>query len=168
MQTRPSSPSDVSDAAWAFVAPSLTLLAEDAGPRRYPLREGCNAPRSLVHTGAPWRGLPHDFPPWPLVYQQTQRWLTAGAFEALMHDLRLLRAAAREGIERRVVQRRVIQRGGVLLPKRWISERDFAWAWRLRRLARDDERLPTVLAGLRFVVFTCLVLHRLIPLISSP
>ena len=34
--------------------------------------------------------LPHDFPPWEAVYQQTQRWLKARVFEAMVHDLRAL------------------------------------------------------------------------------
>jgi transposase len=34
--------------------------------------------------------LPHDFPPWEAVYQQTKRWIAAGAFEAMVHDLRAL------------------------------------------------------------------------------
>jgi len=39
--------------------------------------------------------LPNDFPPWQVVYQQTQRWLKAGVFEAMVHDLReVLRLAA--------------------------------------------------------------------------
>ena len=39
--------------------------------------------------------LPNDLPPWHTVYQQTQRWLTAGVFEAMVHDLReVLRLAA--------------------------------------------------------------------------
>jgi transposase len=44
----------------------------------------------LAHTGAPWRYLASDFPPWPVVYQQLRRWLAAGSFEALVHDTRLL------------------------------------------------------------------------------
>jgi len=32
--------------------------------------------------------LPNDFPPWELVYQQTQRWLQAGCFESMVSDLR--------------------------------------------------------------------------------
>jgi transposase len=55
-------PSDVSDDEWALVAPYLTLLPEEAGQRRYPLREVFNALRYLVKSGAPWRMLPHDFP----------------------------------------------------------------------------------------------------------
>jgi transposase len=43
-----------------------------------------------VRAGAPWRLLPHDFPPWEAVYQQTQRWITAGCFEDIVHDLRVL------------------------------------------------------------------------------
>src|SRR5258708_1210091 len=83
-------PTDVSDDEWAFVAPYLTLLSEDALQRCYPLREVFNALRWLVRAGAPWRLLPTNFPPWPTVYQQTRRWVDAGCFEALVHDLRLL------------------------------------------------------------------------------
>jgi hypothetical protein len=32
--------------------------------------------------------MPNDLPPWAAVYQQSQRWLTAGVFEALAQDLR--------------------------------------------------------------------------------
>src|SRR5437588_12243727 len=59
------------------------------------MREVFNALRWIVRAGAPWRLLPNDFPRWEAVYQQTQRWLAAGSFEAIVHDLRtLLRMAA--------------------------------------------------------------------------
>jgi transposase len=94
MDTRQSYPTDVSDEEWAFVAPYLILLPLDAEQRRHDLREVFNALRYLVKSGAPWRMLPHDFPPWAVVYQQTQRWLKARVFEAIVHDLReLLRVA---------------------------------------------------------------------------
>jgi transposase len=48
----------------------------------------------------------------------------------------------------------------VLLPRRWVVERDFAWASRFRRLVKDNERLPTTLAGLHFVAFACLFLQQ--------
>lgn len=83
-------PSDVSDDEWAFVAPYLTLMIPDAPQRHYDLREVFNALRWLVRSGAPWRMLPHDFPRWEAVYQQTQRWLQAGCFAAIVEDLRLL------------------------------------------------------------------------------
>jgi transposase len=261
-------PSDVSDDDWEFVAPYLTLLALDALQRRHDLREVFNALRWLAHTGAPWRYLPGDFPPWPAVYQQARRWIDASCFEAIVHDLRLLlrvlqgrkpqpaaaildgrvlqsspesgaragysghkrrkgskvhaavdtlghllalvvtpanedertqvgvlaqevqavtghsvevafvdqgytgdeaaAAAAEHDLRLEVVKLEQAKRGFVLLPKRWIIERSFAWNARFRRLARDYERLPNVLAGLHFLVFACLMLHQLIHLSSHP
>jgi transposase len=76
-------------------------------------------------------------------------------------------AAAEHGIEVVVVSRPEGSRGFVLLPKRWVVERSFAWTARFRRLARDFERLPAVLAGLHFVAFACLMLHQVIQLYSS-
>jgi transposase len=224
--------------------------------------------RYLVRTGAHWRLLPHDLPPWPVVYQQMRRWLAAGSFETVVHELRLLlrRAAEREapptaaildsrtlqstpesgaragydghkrrkgskvhaavdtlghllalvvtpanaqdraqvdqlaaalqeatgdhvalafvdqgdtgeapaqaavahGLELAVVKLPEAKRGFVLLPRRWVVERDFAWAARFRRLARDYERLAATLAGLHFLAFACLMLHRFTHLMLSP
>src|SRR6478752_303564 len=81
-------PSDVSDEEWSFVAPYLTLMTEDAPQREHSLREVFNGLRWLVRTGAQWRMMPHDLPPWSIVYQPTQRWLKAGCFEAIVTDLR--------------------------------------------------------------------------------
>src|SRR5215213_9943368 len=94
-QPRQPYPSDVTDDEWAFVAPYLTLMREDAPQRDHSLREVFNGLRWFVRAGASWRLMPHDLPPWHTVYQQTARWLAAGVFEALVHDLRrLLRLAA--------------------------------------------------------------------------
>jgi transposase len=255
-------PTDVSDDEWAFVAPYLALVREDAPQRRHDLREVYNALRWIVHTGAPWRYLPGDLPPWQAVYQQTRRWLDAGCFAAMVHDLRAMlrwtqgredtptaaifdsatrqstpesghRAgydgykrrngskihlavdtlgdvmallvtpadaqdreqvaalaaavqettggtvdvafvdqgytgeqaetdAAKHGIRLEVVKLEEAKRGFVLLPRRWVVERSFAWAARFRRLAKDYERLPEVVAGLHFVAFGALMLHRLV------
>jgi transposase len=88
--TRKGYPSDVSDAEWEFLLPYLTLMREDARQRGYPLRDLFNAVRYLVKTGCPWRFLPHDLPPWTAVYQQARRWLQAGVFEQITHDLRMI------------------------------------------------------------------------------
>jgi transposase len=88
-------PSDVTDEEWAFCAPYLTLMREDAPQREHSMRAVFNALRYLVKSGCGWRMLPHDLPPWQIVHQQTQRWIQAGCFEAMVHDLReLLRVLA--------------------------------------------------------------------------
>ncbi len=260
-------PSDVSDEEWSFVAPYLALLPEDAAQRQHELREVFSALKWLVRAGAPWRLMPTNFPPWQIVYQQTMRWLKAGVFEAMVHDLRLLlrdvagrkrrpaatildsrtlqstpesgpragwdgakrkkgsklhaavdtlghllalhvtpadeqdraqidRLAAavqqatgesvtlayvdqgytgevpqadaqRHGIDLVVIKHSQAKRGFVLLPRRWVVERSFAWATRFRRLAKDYERLPSVLAGLHFIAFACLMVHNAAPLLAS-
>lgn len=94
-ETRRGYPSDVSDDEWAFAAPYLTLMCEDAHQRKHDLRSVFDAVRWLVKTGAHWRYIPNDFPPWAAVYQQARRWLAAGCFEAMAHDLRqVIRVAA--------------------------------------------------------------------------
>lgn len=88
MQTRKAYPSDVTDEEWAFCAPYLTLMKEDAPQRDYPLREVFNGLRWFVRAGCPWKMIPHDLPPWYVIQQQTMRWIKAGCFEAMAHDLR--------------------------------------------------------------------------------
>ena len=88
-------PSDVGDEEWHFVLPYLTLMRADAPQRHHDLRAVFNALRWVVRTGAQWDYLPHEFPPHDAVYQQARRWIAAGVFAAMVHDLRaLLRAAA--------------------------------------------------------------------------
>ena len=86
--TRKPYQSDVSDAEWELVAPYLTLMTEDAPQREYPLREVFNGLRWMVRSGATWRMMPNDLPPWNVVYQQMQRWIKAQVFEAIANDLR--------------------------------------------------------------------------------
>ena len=83
-------PSDVSDEEWEFCLPYLCLMNEAAPQREHPMRELFNAVRYIVRAGCPWRMLPHDLPPWAAVYQQARRWMKAGCFEAMAHDLREL------------------------------------------------------------------------------
>ena len=88
-------PSDITDDEWVFIAPYLTLMTENAPQRDYLLREVFNGLRWIIRTGAQWRMMPNDLPPWSVVYQQTQRWIHAQVFEAIVDDLRMvLRLAA--------------------------------------------------------------------------
>jgi transposase len=260
-------PSDVSDEEWSFVAPYLILNRVDGENRKHDLRAVFNALRWLVRSGASWRMMPHEFSPWPAVYQQMRRWVDAGCFEAMVHDLRVLlreyvgragqpsamildsrtiqstpesgaragydgakrrkgakvhaavdtlghllalhvtpadaqdreqveqlaqavqevtgksvelayvdqgytgetaqQGAKAHGIELEVVKHTEAKRGFVLLPRRWVVERSFAWAARFRRLARDYERLAQTLAGFHYLAFACLMLHRILSLVSG-
>jgi transposase len=246
-------PSDVSDDEWAFVAPYLTLMKEEAPQREHDLREGFNGLGWIVRAGAQWRMMPHNLPPWYTVYQQAQRWIAAGVFEDLVHDLRaLLRLAkgkqeqpsaaifdgrtvqstpesgeragydghkrrngskihiavdtlglllaahvtpaneqevthgsvevafvdqgytgddpkndAKEaGIEWIVVKLPEAKKGFVLLPRRWVVERSFAWTSRFRRLAHDFERLPETFRTLHFLAFAILMLQAFVKTIA--
>jgi transposase len=67
-------------------------------------------------------------------------------------------AAEKHGVRLEVVKHTEVKRGFVLLPRRWVVERSFAWAARFRRLARDYERLGNILAGLHYLAFAILML----------
>ena len=70
-------------------------------------------------------------------------------------------AASTHGIRLEVVKHPMAKRGFVLLPKRWVVERSFAWAARFRRLARDYERLDTSLKGFHYIAFACIMITRM-------
>jgi transposase len=76
-------------------------------------------------------------------------------------------AAELVGIQLEVVKFPEAKRGFILLPRRWVVERSFAWVARFRRLARDYERLPQALIGMHFLAFSILMLARAAPLIAS-
>jgi transposase len=67
--------------------------------------------------------------------------------------------AAERGIQLHVVSLPQARRGFVLLPRRWVVERSFAWAAPFRRLAKDCERLPQTVAGFHYIAFACLMLR---------
>jgi transposase len=105
-------PSDVTDEEWELVAPYLILMDQDAPQREYALRDVFNALRWIARAGAPWRMMPHDLPPWQVVYQQTQRWLRAGVFDEIVHDLRMIL---------RMIDKRHPQPTGVILDSRTLQ-----------------------------------------------
>ncbi len=75
-------------------------------------------------------------------------------------------AAAKHGIQLEVVKHTEAKRGFVLLPRRWVVERSFAWAARFRRLARDYERLASTLGAFHFLAFACLMIANLFRLLA--
>ena len=76
-------------------------------------------------------------------------------------------AAAQHGIQLQVVKHTEAKRGFVLLPRRWVVERSFAWAARFRRLAREYERLNQSLAGYHYFAFAWIMLAQLIKLLDK-
>ena len=69
-------------------------------------------------------------------------------------------AAAGHDIRLGAVKLPEAKRGFVLLPRRWVVERSFAWATRCRRLVRDYERLAQTLANMHTVAFSMLMLKK--------
>ncbi|MCJ8355507.1 transposase, partial [Novacetimonas hansenii] len=68
-------------------------------------------------------------------------------------------AARAHGIALKVVKLPEAKRGFVLLPRRWVVERSFAWATRCRRLVKDYERYASTLASLHVIAFVCFMLR---------
>lgn len=77
-------------------------------------------------------------------------------------------AAQQHGIALEVVKLPEAKRGFVLLPRRWLVERSFAWATRCRRLVKDYERYASTLAGLHVVAFVCFMLKQAAILAAGP
>ena len=179
-------------------APYLTLLPEHVGQREHALREVFNGLRYVVKTGAPWRWMPNDLPPWAAVYQQAQRWWAAGCFEALAEDLRtVLRLAAgrkaRPGAA--ILDSRTLRsspesgtRAGYDGAKRKKGSKLHLAVDTLghllalhvtpasvddraevgRRLVRDYERYASTLADLHLVAFACIMLKQAAQLAADP
>src|SRR4051794_38195642 len=70
-------------------------------------------------------------------------------------------AAQKRKIALEVVKLPEAKRGFVLLPRRWVVERSFAWLVRFRRLAKDYERLASTLKGMHLAAFAFVMLARL-------
>ena len=76
-------------------------------------------------------------------------------------------AAAAEGIALHVVKLPEAKRGFVLLPRRWVVERSFAWATRCRRLVKDYERYAETLAGFHVIAFVGYMLKHVAQMIQG-
>ncbi|GAA2463344.1 hypothetical protein GCM10010405_54780 [Streptomyces macrosporus] len=98
MAERRACPSDLSDARWALIEPVPTAWRAErrrralaiGRPPEHELREILNAILCVDRTGAQWRYLPHDFPPWETVYGYFAKWQKDGVFAQLNGLLREL------------------------------------------------------------------------------
>jgi putative transposase len=89
-QSRVRYPSDLTDAQWALVAAAMppATHGRSGRPRKHPLREVWNAVFYLTRNGCSWRALPHDFPPWNIVWDHFRRWRQNGTLEQVHAALR--------------------------------------------------------------------------------
>ena len=86
--TRKAYTTDLSDKEWALLEPFLPPPKHTGRKRKYELREIANAIFYLLRTGCPWRMLPHDLPPWQVVYQHFRAWRNTGVWQQLNDTFR--------------------------------------------------------------------------------
>jgi transposase len=86
MNPRPSYPTDLSDREWALIHHLVPEAKPGGRPEAYPKREILNGIFYIVRGGGAWRLLPHDFPPWQIVYHYFWIWRQDGTWQ-VMHDL---------------------------------------------------------------------------------
>jgi transposase len=82
-------PSDLTDAQWQLVKPLIPPAKPGGHPRQVNMREIINAICYLSRNGGPWRGLPHDFPPWSTVYDYFRHWRIDGTWQRIADALRV-------------------------------------------------------------------------------
>src|SRR3954449_2520590 len=94
MTPRRAYPSDISDARWALIAPTLTAWRQarldrrpTAEPAATDLRDIFDAILYVNRTGIAWKYLPHDFPNHATVYGYYAAWRDEGVFAQLNYDL---------------------------------------------------------------------------------
>jgi transposase len=88
MNQRASYPTDLTDAEWQRLGKLIPAPKPGGRPARYPRREIVNAVLYVLFSGCPWRLLPHDFPPWQVVYHYFRRWRRDGTWEKAHDRLR--------------------------------------------------------------------------------
>lgn len=81
-------PSDLSDAEYAVLEPHLPAPLPRGRPWRWGLRAILDGIFYVIRTGAQWRQLPHEYPPWPTVYWWFRRWRLDATWERLHTALR--------------------------------------------------------------------------------
>ena len=88
MQPREPYNSDVSDREWKIMCPLFPEKGRLGRPPRYEKREVFNAIQYVTKTGCAWRDVPHDLPPWRLVYHYFSKWQKLGLWQKFNDALR--------------------------------------------------------------------------------
>jgi putative transposase len=95
MNPRQPDPTALRDTEWTVIKPLVPDATPGGRPEAYPKREILNGSFYRVRSGCSWRMLPHDLPPWRIVYHDWRQWCQDGTWP-VRHDLRCgdVRAAA--------------------------------------------------------------------------
>lgn len=88
MDSRTGYPTDISDEAWAIIAPLIPPSKHGGRKREVNIREVINGILYILRTGCAWRLLPHDFPPWRTVYGYFDKWKKTGDWERIHNHIR--------------------------------------------------------------------------------
>jgi putative transposase len=88
MNARQPYPSDLTDAQWEVIKDLVPEPKPGGRPATHDRREIVNALLYLTRTGCQWRALPHDLPPWRIVYWYFMTWRDDGTLNRLHDRLR--------------------------------------------------------------------------------
>src|SRR5919107_3973966 len=81
-------PTDLTDEEWQLIS-SMFVTSEHRGAnRRYELRRILDGCFYVLRGGIPWRMMPHDLPPWRVVYDPFSLWRRTGKWEIITQVLR--------------------------------------------------------------------------------
>ena len=94
-QDRPTYPSNLTDAQWKTIDLLIPLEKDLGRHRSTKLREVVNGINYRWSSGCVWRMLPHDFPPWAIVYTYFCRWQHDGTLKELRDLLISCRSSPR-------------------------------------------------------------------------
>lgn len=86
MEPRQPYSTDLTDREWELIQHLVPPATAGGRPEKYPKREILNALWYLARSGCAWRLLPHDFPPWPVVYHYFRAWRDDGTWQHI-HDM---------------------------------------------------------------------------------
>src|SRR2546427_6163021 len=88
MESRHPYPTDLSDAEWRILEPLVPAAKLSGRPEEYPKREIVNAILYVLRSGGAWRMVPHDLPPWGIVYHYFWLWRRNGTWKRINDTLR--------------------------------------------------------------------------------
>jgi transposase len=174
-------PTDLSDAEWTYIELHMPAPKQHGRPRIHSPREILDAIFYVLRSGCQWRLLPHDFPRW-----LEHLWVDAGyrgedrgkdwVEKKLGWSVELVERPRKPAPEKALMawaeqwmhegvkvdwQKLLPPKGFVVLPRRWVVERSFAWISHNRRMSKDYERLCASGEAFVYAAMSRLMLRRL-------